>query len=331
MIVPIFIPHQGCPYRCVFCNQDEISGAERSDDAERIEKAFATYLSAPNDCLPPHREAAFYGGTFTGLPAVRQEWLLSRVQEKVNAGRVQAIRLSTHADFIDDEKLSRLRRYSVKTVELGVQSTDTDVLNRSGRVNAYDSVPRAAKRIRQAGFSLGIQLMLGLPGDDEALFLKTVDDTIALQPDFVRIYPTLVLRGTRLYDLYEQGDYVPWTLERTVDVLAEGVRRFRQADIPVIRIGLHPEPSLLEGLVAGPHHPALRSLVDSRIALDELTALFDEAPSLPERVTVRVPPNRISHYTGHRKFNLSYLKSRYHLRDLVLRGQNGLTGIVLAT
>lgn len=332
MIVPIFIPHQGCPYRCVFCNQDEISGAEKSEDAERVERAFKTYIfSNPRDRLAPHREAAFYGGTFTGLPGGRQEFLLDRVQKYVDEGWVSAIRLSTHADFIDPAVLYRLRRYSVQTVELGVQSTDAGVLNRSGRVDAFRHVPQAARQIRDAGFHLGIQLMVGLPGDDEAVFMKTVADTVCLQPDFVRIYPTLVLRHTALYDLYQAGEYVPWTLERTVAVLSQAVRAFQSAGIPVIRIGLHPETSMLENCVAGPHHPALRSLVDSQMALEEMTELLERREPLPERVVIRVPSNRVSHYTGHRRQNITHLKGKFSLRDLVLQGQDGLTAIALAT
>lgn len=330
-IVPIFIPHQGCPYRCVFCDQNEISGVEHSEDAARVRQAFETYLFAtPPNRLPLKREVAFYGGTFTGLPAARQEFLLSQVQQQVDAGWVHSIRLSTHSDFIDAEKLDRLACYSVKTVELGVQSTDADVLSRSGRIDAFYNVPRAASMIRERGFELGMQLMVGLPGDDESRFLRTVSDTIALQPDFVRIYPTLVLRGTALFELYQKGDYTPWSLERTVSVLARGVRMFQDVGIPVIRIGLHPEPSMLENLVAGPHHPALRSLVDSRLALEELTALLDKGRPLPEKVVVRVPSERISHYTGHQKENVTYLKNRYALGHFVIQGQRGLTAIGLA-
>lgn len=331
MIVPVFIPHQGCPYRCVFCNQHEISGAGRKEDAGRIQDAFETYLfSSPPDRLPPHREVAFYGGTFTGLPGDRQERLLSMVQRRVEEGWVQAIRISTHADFIDAERLNRLQRFTVRTVELGVQSTNTEVLNRSGRVDAFRNVPNAAVQIRQAGFQLGIQLMAGLAGDDESVFMKTVEDTIRLAPGFVRIYPTVVLRGTALYNLFCSGEYVPWTLERTVAVLARALRAFEKAGIPVIRVGLHPEASMLDNLVAGPHHPALRSLVESQIALEDMTTLLGRQKPLPERVVIQVPSNRICNYTGYRRQNIARLKGKFSLRDLVLEGQDGLTAITLA-
>ena len=210
MIVPIFIPHQGCPYRCVFCNQNEISGAEREEDQARLNSAFNTYLkSQPLENLPPIREAAFYGGTFTALPVQRQEFLLSSVQVWVEQGYIQSLRLSTHPGAVNRPVLALLDQYSVETIELGVQSTDPEVLRRSGRGDTPESLERSVHLIRSKGYQLGLQLMLGLPGDSEEIFQQSVGDTLRFKPDFVRIYPALVVRGTALHEMYNRGDYTP--------------------------------------------------------------------------------------------------------------------------
>jgi histone acetyltransferase (RNA polymerase elongator complex component) len=318
MIVPIFIPHQGCPYRCVFCNQSEISGAEKEGDQARLESAFNTYLkSRPLEELPAIRQAAFYGGTFTALPSKRQEFLLSSVQSWVDQGYIESLRLSTHPGAIDTESLAFLSNYSVTTIELGVQSTDAKVLRQSGRGDTPESLERSVHLIRGKGYQLGLQLMLGLPGDSEEIFQQSVSDTLQFKPDFVRIYPALVVRGTDLYQMYKKGKYIPWNLDRTVNALKRAVKRFDCAGIPVIRLGLHPEPSLLDNIVAGPHHPALRSLVESRICFDTLSDLLEREAVLPERVTFKVPLRKISNYTGHRKENILMLKEKFAIKELL--------------
>jgi histone acetyltransferase (RNA polymerase elongator complex component) len=318
MIVPIFIPHQGCPYRCVFCNQNEISGTEREEDRARLDNAFNTYLnSRPLDELPPVREAAFYGGTFTALPAQRQEFLLSSVQGWVDQGYIQSLRLSTHPGAVDAEALALLDKYSVETIELGVQSTDPGVLKQSGRGDTPESLGRSIRLIRSMGYQLGLQLMLGLPGDSEEIFQQSVSDTLQFQPDFVRIYPALVVRKTALHEMYKSGEYIPWSLDRTVNALKVAVKRFEGSGIPVIRLGLHPEPSLLANIVDGPHHPALRSLVESRICFDTLSDLLSGEAILPDKVTFKVPLRKVSNYTGHRKENILMLKEKFAIKELV--------------
>lgn len=318
MIIPIFIPHQGCPYRCVFCNQNEISGTEKGEDQARLDNAFNTYLnSRPLKELAPIREAAFYGGTFTALPVQRQEFLLSSLQAWVEQGYIQNLRLSTHPGAVNTEALELLSKYSVKTIELGVQSTDPNVLRQSGRGDTPEALRRAVDLIRSKGYQLGLQLMLGLPGDSEGIFQQSVSDTLQFEPDFVRIYPALVVRGTALHEMYEAGKYAPWSLDRTVNALKMAVKRFESAGIPVIRLGLHPEPSLLANIVDGPHHPALRSLVESRICFDILSDLLSRSTVLPERVTFKVPLRKLSNYTGHRKENILMLKEKFAIKDLV--------------
>lgn len=326
MIVPIFIPHQGCPYRCVFCNQNEISGAEREEDRARLNSVFNTYLqSKPLEELPPIREAAFYGGTFTALPPSRQRFLLSSVQDWVDHGYIHSLRLSTHPGAVDERALDLLDQYSVKTIELGVQSTDPEVLSRSGRGDTPESLGQSIHLIRRRSYKLGLQLMLGLPGDSEETFQQSVEDVLQFKPDFVRIYPALVVRGTALCEMYDKGEYMPWSLERTVNSLKIAVKRFEEAGIPAIRLGLHPEPSLIANLVAGPYHPALRSLVESRMCFDILSELLLRESRLPERVTFKVPLQKFSNYTGHRKENIRMLKQRFAIKELIFAQTPGLT------
>ena len=218
-----------------------------------------------------------------------------------------------------------LGKYSVKTIELGVQSTDPEVLRQSGRGDTPESLERSVHLIRSRGYQLGLQLMLGLPGDSEEAFQQSVVDTLRFGPDFVRIYPALVVRGTALHEMYQRGEYEPWSLDRTVNALKIAVNRFEAAGIPVIRLGLHPEPSLLAHMVAGPHHPALRSLVDSRIGFDTLSDLLSRQGVLPERVTFNVPLRKLSNYTGHRKENILLLKERFAIKELVFTQTTDLT------
>ena len=320
MILPVFIPHLGCPYRCVFCNQTDITGNQGRADEKKLQETLATYLGdKPLDQLPPNREVAFYGGSFTGLPAERQESLLKQVKPWVKRGLVNAIRLSTHPLFIDSERLALLKKFNVSTIELGIQSTDPNVLELSGRPCSWGTVKMAVDLIKKNGFRLGLQLMPGLPGDTDQTFAISVGDVLSLEPDFVRLYPTLVVRHTELFQMYQEGKYTPWSLPRTVENLKIAVKKFRAKNIPVIRLGLHPDPSLLENYVDGPYHPSLRYLVDCKIGLDEMIDKIRELKELNGQVKFKVPSNRISVYIGHKRENIQKLKTMFLLKDVILQ------------
>lgn len=330
LIAPIFIPHEGCPYRCVFCNQTEITGTHRQADRDRVEKTLHTYLrSQPQGKLPAIREAAFYGGSFTGLSIERQEYLLSLIQPWIDSGEIDSIRVSTHPLFVDAERMDLLKKYRVRTVELGVQSTDPEVLKLSGREYSLEALQSAVGRIRSVGMRLGLQLMLGLPGDTAERFQKSVDDVIGLQPDLVRIYPAVVIKHTPLYEMYLQKKYVPWEMEPTIECLKNAVVRFNQEGIPVARLGLHPDPSFLQNYVAGPHHPALRHLVDSRICLEQMINGMMALEQLPERVVFKVPPRRVSTYTGNKRENIYKLKNLFELDEVRVLAEEGLEAMDL--
>ena len=323
LIVPIFIPHEGCPYRCVFCNQTEISGQNKKADRDKVLKPLKTYLkSRPLEDLPEYREAAFYGGTFTGLPIERQKLFLSLLQPWLQEGLIHAIRVSTHALFIDSEKLDLLKNYGVKTVELGVQSTDPEVLKLAGRETSVELISKKANLIREDNFHLGLQLMPGLPGDTVQKFIKSVDDVIDMRPSFVRLYPALVIRNTALHDMYNKGNYRPWGLEQTLEALAIAVKKFSKAKIPVIRIGLHPEPSLIDGYVDGPIHPSMRYLVDCQISLERMVGILNNLEKLPEKVLFKVPSRQVSIYTGYKRENISKIKDLFSLEEVTIQRGN---------
>ena len=282
-----------------------------------LEETLRTHLDGqdPNH-LPEVREVAFFGGSFTGIPSARQEYLLSSVQPWILSGQIQSIRVSTHALFIDEARLAMLSQYNVETVELGIQSTDDDVLKLVGRECPFDVILSAVHKIRKMGFRLGLQLMPGLPGDNEKKFRKSVKDVINLRPDFVRIYPTLVVKNTGLFYMYRQGTFIPWGLERMIEVVKEAVVQFEEAGISVIRVGLHPDQSLLENYVDGPFHPSFRYLVDSRIARDQMINMIRALKQIPSSITFRVPAKRLSNFVGHKKDNLSIIKSIFGLESI---------------
>lgn len=323
MILPVFIPHLGCPYRCVFCNQVDITGSQEKADEKILNETLYTYIGEkPLNQLPPNREVAFYGGSFTGLPPNRQEHLLGLVRPWVQNGWVNAIRLSTHPLFIDPDRLALLKKYNVKTIELGIQSTDHKVLELSGRPCSWEVIESAVALIRENGFRLGLQLMPGLPGDTNQTLQKSVDDTLNLNPDFVRLYPTLVIRNTQLFQMYREGKFVPWSLERTVENLKTAVKMYREKDIPVIRMGLHPDPSLLENYVDGPYHPSLRYLVDCRIGLDEMIEKIRGLEKMTGTVKFKIPLNSTSIYIGHKRENFQKLKEIFHFDEIILQPEN---------
>ncbi len=205
MIIPFFIPHSGCPHQCVFCNQKYITGQTKPVDPAVLPQKIKEYLASNTSDKTTH--VAFYGGSFTALPFELQKEYLATVQPFLHSGQIENIRLSTRPDCITDEILSLLHEYHANTVELGVQSMDDVVLQLSGRGHTANDTMNAVALLRKNGFSIGLQLMSGLPGDSAETFMKTVDTVVELKPDFVRIYPALVIKNTPLEDLYRSGRY----------------------------------------------------------------------------------------------------------------------------
>jgi histone acetyltransferase (RNA polymerase elongator complex component) len=269
--IPVFIPGIACPFQCIFCDQEKITGHQDLPSPEKVVGTIRKHLSTIPVCGTT-REVGFFGGTFTGLPTELQELYLGLVQPFLDEGSVSSIRLSTRPDHITPDILNLLRKHHVGTIELGAQSMDDTVLKAAFRGHTAADTEEASKLIKANGFSLGLQMMIGLPGDSEETDLRTVEKFISLKADFARVYPVLVIRETPLETIYRSGKYRPLTLEEAVHRCGKVLLAFEQHDIPVIRMGLHPSDGLLQRteLVAGPFHPSFRELVLSDIWYDRL-------------------------------------------------------------
>ncbi len=262
-IVPIFISNQGCPHRCIFCDQKRITG-EHKIGAEDVKRIIDMAMNSKRFKKEDGMEVAFYGGTFTNLPIQYMKELLSGLKEYMHKGIIKKIRVSTRPDSVNKSVLDMMKDYNVRTVELGAQSLDNNVLRLSKRGHSAEDTIKAAFLLKKEGFQLGIQLMPGLPGDSKEVFMDTVKKVLSLKPDMVRLYPTLVIKGTGLEQLYKKGHYKPLGLDEAIEICTDAVILFEKKDIPVIRIGLMNSGSLIKNIVAGPWHPAFGFLVRSR-------------------------------------------------------------------
>lgn len=304
-IVPVFVPHMGCPEQCVFCNQFRITGHWQPPDAA----ALAALVKDWQDSSGAAPELAFYGGSFTAIALSVQEALLEAAAALKRSGAVSGIRLSTRPDALGAEVLERLAHYGVDTVEIGVQSLDDAVLTASRRGHSAAQAEDALRRVKAAGFHCGAQMMVALPGDSPEKSLATGQRLAALAPDFVRIYPTAVIRETPLAEAYLQGDYVPWQREQMLDTLADLLEVFAEAQIPVIRVGLQAEDGLSQGdVIAGAYHPALGELARARRYRRRMAALLQKEEKAP--VQFAVAPRCLSQAIGQHRENVIYLAER---------------------
>lgn len=274
-IIPIFVPHKGCPHDCVFCNQRHITGQIKEVDSLFVESEIEKYLKTirENDRFV---EVSFFGGSFTGLPIKEQTDLLKPAKKALDKGRIDAIRLSTRPDYIDSEILDNLKQYGVSIIELGVQSMDEMVLKMSNRGHGDKEVYKSSSLIKEYGFTLGLQMMIGLPGDDEEKDTYTAKEFVKIGPQMVRIYPALVVKDTYMERMYKDGRYEPFSLERTVNICSRLYLIFERAGIDIIRIGLQPTENIQPGrdVVGGPFHPAIRELVESKLLNEIVLHLF---------------------------------------------------------
>ncbi len=297
--VPFFISHQGCPHTCVFCDQRVISGADgHLPTAEQISDKIALWRSTAGESP---LEVAFFGGTFTALPEDTQSKLLAPLRPFLENGTLDSIRISTRPDYIDDHRVAWLSERGVRTIELGVQSMDDAVLAASGRGHSGADSLNAIRSIKKWGLQAGAQLMPGLPGDTPEISLESLEQVIAAGADFLRIYPTVVLKGTELAQRYAAGNFTPLSLDRGISLCKQLLHCAMKADVPVIRIGLQADTGLdEENVLAGCWHPALGQLVRSQL-YDDLVRRF---VADGECVTVHCHPVRVSDVTGVARGNL---------------------------
>lgn len=325
--IPIFIPELACPHQCVYCDQSKITGCDQPPAVDDIKDIVKAYLATMPD-KDKHVEIAFFGGNFTGLPLKVQHAYLAEASALVAAGAIDGVRLSTRPDYINKEVMELLVYHHVSSVELGAQSLDDEVLRLSERGHTVKDVENASSMIREAGIELVLQMMTGLPGDTPEKTMDTARKIQQLGASATRIYPTLVIRGTRMEKLMLQGDYQPLSLEETIMRCKQLVIFFESHDIAILRLGLHPSEGLISGceMAAGPFHPALKELVMTALWKDLLSGFIVDVTnqSSDMELTITVAPSQLNAATGHNATNRKELEKHY--KKVVFKTDPLLTG-----
>lgn len=321
-IIPIFVPHLGCPNECTFCNQRKISGQLKNVTEKDVRDTIEYYLSSFKE-KDTYKEVAFFGGSFTAIDEELQEKLLSVAYEYVKDKKIDGIRVSTRPDCIDRKVLKRLKKYKVKTIELGVQSTNNYILQKCKRGHTFEDVKKASKLIRWKGFTLGHQMMVGLPESTKLDELNTARDLAKLKPKIVRIYPVLVIRGTELEKEYKEGKYEPLTVEQAVERCKELCYFFGKKKINVIRVGLQNTDTICNPnnkgseVVAGPYHETFRQLVESAMYYDMVVEKIKKFNTKVKEVEIRVNPQTVNNVVGYKRQNIEKLKEFYDVDVIV--------------
>lgn len=320
-IIPIFVPHRGCPNDCVFCNQKKITGLSTEITVEDMKNIVDEYLKT----MPKENstiEIAFYGGSFTGIDEEIQRMLLECAKGYKDNKNINKIRLSTRPDYIDYDKLLLLKENGVDTIELGVQSLDDDVLYKSKRGHTALDVYKAVELIKSFNFEIGLQMMIGLYGDTKEKSIDTAKKIINLKPDFVRIYPTLIVKDTYLQKLYLEEKYNPLSLEEAIDVCCDLLMLFRYNDILVIRLGLQPTENitLTKDVIEGPFHPSFRQLVESKIYFLVLDHFFKNKLDKFENIVINVNKKEIPNLVGQKSYNINTFKKIYNIKNIKVIG-----------
>lgn len=300
-VIPIFIPEKACPHRCVYCNQFAIAGQAHVPTPKEAHRIIEQHLATiPDDA---EKRIAFFGGSFTGMPLAEQNAYLAVARPYWENGAVSGIQLSTRPDYITSEILDNLKSQGVVLIELGAQSLDDEVLRKAGRGHTARQVEEASKLILQYGFQLGLQMMIGLPGDTLEKSLYTARRIRELGASCTRIYPTLVVDGTALACQYREGRYQPLSIEEAVDWTKELYRYFTENGIQILRIGLHPSEGLLSGkdYIAGPFHVSFKELVLTALWHDRIEELALKHQGEP--FTLEVSPEEINYAVGYQSAN----------------------------
>lgn len=318
-IIPIFIPHLGCPNDCVFCNQKKITARTKPLSREHMTGLIDRYLETIKGRGIGTVEIAFYGGSFTGIPMEQQQEYLSVAKAYKDRGKVQKIHLSTRPDYINDEILVNLRHYGADIIELGVQSFDEEVLRLCNRGHDRAAVFEASRLIKDYGFDLGLQLMIGLPGDTHEKSVRSAQEAAKIRPSVARLYPTVIIRDTELYEMYLHGDYKPFSMEEAVRTTKEMYLILTDAGVNVIRVGLKSTDLINEsGEITGGYHPAFRQLVESEIAREQMESQLSQLglpTSAEAEISFFCSPGSLSNMIGNRKSNRIYFEKKYpHVR-----------------
>ena len=317
-IIPIFLPHVGCPHQCAFCNQLSITGVKKNTiSPEKLDLLINEFLQYKERHRRPV-QVAFYGGNFLGLKKDYIKLLLDESTRFVKNGKVDSIRFSTRPDTISYEQFDILDNYPISTIEIGVQSMDDKVLVMAKRGHTALDTEKAAAILKERNYEIGMQMMIGLPGDDETKSLFTAHKIAALSPDFVRIYPTVVLAKSRLAIWYQKGEYTPWSLARSIALVKNLYLFFKSKAIPVIRMGLQASEDLAKDttILAGPYHPAFGHMVHSEIFMDMAVSIMEAKNGSCEKITINVHPRSISKMRGLKNKNVESLKKKFQIKSL---------------
>jgi len=301
---------EGCPHQCIYCDQQAVSGFASSPELTMIRDAALSFAGGAD------AELAFYGGSFSALPEQRQRQYLDAVAPALAAGNIGGIRISTRPDAIDQAELDFLAGYGVKTIELGIQSFDNQVLHQAGRAYTAELAKNACLMVKQHGFALGIQLMTGLPADDRHKALLSAQATCSLHPDMVRIYPTVVLRNTPLAELWRRQQYQPQTVEQAAELCADMLAVFEKAGINVIRLGLNPSAETEQAVLDGPYHPAFGQIVKAKLKYRQMRLLMEEVPQ-GAIAALTFPVNDMPLVFGQKKQQLLAMAAEYPLLALL--------------
>lgn len=321
-IIPIFVPHVGCPHDCVFCNQRKITGKDTNITSKDVDNTIKSYL----ETIPKSNEkleVAFYGGSFTAIDRDIQKEFLNVANKYKAEGLIDSIRLSTRPDCIDRDILDLLKENGVDIIELGVQSLDKEVLKKSNRGHSIESVYTSVKLIKEYDFKLGLQMMIGLPGDNKEKSINTAKRLMNLKPDLVRIYPTLIVKDTYLETLFREGDYKPLSVNEAVDISSILLMMFEERDINVIRIGLQPTENICSEsgeVIGGPFHPSFRQLVESRIYGIILDEFFTKNKINGRDIEIKIDKREVSNIVGQNKVNIKTVRDKYGLRKVKISG-----------
>lgn len=303
--VAIFVPHNGCPHCCSFCNQVKITGQQKQPTPQDVTNAVETAIKSKG-YSPEYSEIAFFGGSFTAIERCYMLQLLKTAYRYIKDKQFIGIRISTRPDYIDDEILSLLKKYGVTSIELGAQSMCDDVLTHNMRGHSAHDVVKASHLIKSYGFNLGLQMMTGLYKSTVEKDIYTAQQLCSLQPATVRIYPTIIMENTMLAEYYKSGEYTTYTLEKTVSLCAKLLTMFKNNNIKVIRLGLHSTPDIANGMVAGPWHPSIGELCVSRVYRNNIESYIKNNALSKGEYTVKINNKEFSKYLGQKRSNLLY-------------------------
>ncbi|MDI6601425.1 MAG: radical SAM protein [Thermoanaerobacteraceae bacterium] len=318
--IPIFVPQEGCPFKCIYCNQFTITGGIETVNAMYVEETIEEHLKT----IPENSyiEVGFFGGSFTGIQLSRQNELLSVAKRYKERGAIKGIRLSTRPDYINEKILQNLLEYGVTAIELGLQSMDESVLEASYRGHTPDDTRRAANLIKKYSFDLGLQMMIGLPNDDYYKDIRTAREIISMKADFVRLYPTLVIKNTYLEKLFKEGIYKPLTVEETIKICKDIMLLFTLADIPIIRLGLQTSDSINDNsdVIAGPFAPNIGEMVESALIRD-MVLYYLRGRVNNDIIELTVNPLMMSKLVGYKRRNIELFKKELDCEVIIIQDE----------